>query len=599
MQNLRAWDPPRVGGHELLGLLGAGGMGEVFLGRAPDGRLAAVKVVHAALARDHEFRVRFGREVAAATKVSGRWTASVIDADPDAPRPWLATEYVLGPSLAAAVAELGPLPEPTVRIIAARLAQALQAIHGAGLVHRDLKPSNVLLAADGPRVIDFGIARALDTTKLTLTGHVVGTPAYMAPEQVTEGDVGPAADVFALGSLLYFAATGHGPFGDTSTVATLRRVAVAEPDLAPVASGLRELLGQCMAKDPSARPTAEQLAPTLLDDAVTLAGGSWLPLKFSTLVDVEKAALEHVTLAERPAVPAPEAGTDVMAVPLIAPPRPAQSDDSQKRTNLLFAAAGAIVIALVAVLAVTLLPLGDPTATPSAATAPTTSAASPSTTPGNPSPSAAATSRPPVQQIGLVPSVVPGWIAALSTTRNAAYDVPRSWVVSSPGRLKGFDDNAGTRVLMSGVAEFMPDNCSGNWARAFAGVSGSRTSRLPDAAAETAQLWAKRYSADDGRPPQVHVGRAEPITVRGVAASHVATTVVVPVDGPCDPPRAVIHTVALRGNGGQSVVWVLLADQDVADIAADADIRQMITTIRQAGMQQKCLPNGDIVGTWC
>ena len=152
MQNLRTWDPARVGDHELVGLLGAGGMGEVFLGRSPDGRLAAVKVVHAAFARDREFRTRFAREVVAAQKVSGPWTAAVIDADPDAPRPWLATEYVAGPSLAAAVAEHGPLPEPTVHVIAARLVQALAAIHAAGLVHRDLKPSNVLLAAEGPEL---------------------------------------------------------------------------------------------------------------------------------------------------------------------------------------------------------------------------------------------------------------------------------------------------------------------------------------------------------------------------------------------------------------------------------------------------------------
>ena len=220
MHELQPGDPQLIGPYRLRGRLGAGGMGQVFLGRSAGGRPVALKVVRAHLAQDPEFRERFRREIAVARKVSGVYTSPVIDADVDGPVPWLATAYVPGPSLADAVSEHGPLPPRSVLALAAGLAEGLNAIHAAGVVHRDLKPANVLLAEDGPRVIDFGISRAVDASALTHTGLVVGSPGYMSPEQAEGREAGPPSDIFSLGAVLAFAATGQGPFGTGSTVTT-------------------------------------------------------------------------------------------------------------------------------------------------------------------------------------------------------------------------------------------------------------------------------------------------------------------------------------------------------------------------------------------
>jgi eukaryotic-like serine/threonine-protein kinase len=279
-EGLRAEDPRQVGEYQLIGRLGAGGMGTVFLGRSPGGRLVAVKVVHEVLARDPEFRARFGREVQAARMVSGAFTAPVIDADADAARPWLASSYIAGPSLQQAVTDHGPLPAVTVTALAAGLAEALAAIHRAGLVHRDLKPSNVLLAADGPRVIDFGIARAADDATITRAGFVVGSPGFMSPEQVTAGDVGPPGDVFALGAVLVYAATGHGPFGQGPSHTLLYRVVHEPPDLDGIADReLRALISACLSKDPARRPAPRQVLARSAGrgDAAGHFGEGWLP----------------------------------------------------------------------------------------------------------------------------------------------------------------------------------------------------------------------------------------------------------------------------------------------------------------------------------
>jgi hypothetical protein len=238
-------------------------MGRVYLGRSPGGRNVAIKVIRTELAGNPDFRARFAREVSAARKVSGIFTAQVVDADLDGPVPWLATSYVAGPSLADAVAGRGPLPAASVLRLAAGLAEGLNAIHSAGVVHRDLKPSNVLLAEDGPRLIDFGISRSVEMIALTRTGTVVGSPGFMSPEQAEGREVGPPSDIFSLGAVLTFAATGEGPFGEGSTVALLYRVVSSQPNTDQLSGEIRPLIERCLAKDPQHRPTAAQLLAEL------------------------------------------------------------------------------------------------------------------------------------------------------------------------------------------------------------------------------------------------------------------------------------------------------------------------------------------------
>jgi serine/threonine protein kinase/sugar lactone lactonase YvrE len=256
MDALRPGDPASVGGYRLLSRLGAGGMGEVFLGVSPGGRTVAVKLIHPAHAETAHFRDRFAREIEAARRVGGFHTALVVDADPNADPPWMVTAYIEGPSLQEAVGRYGPMPPDRVQALGAGLAEGLAAIHGCGLVHRDLKPGNVILAADGPRIIDFGIARAVDaTTGLTTTGSVVGTIAYMSPEQIRGEPASTASDIFALGSVLAFAATGRPPFIADSAAATMFRIVNQPPDLDGVADpGLaRQIIG-CLAKSTAERP---------------------------------------------------------------------------------------------------------------------------------------------------------------------------------------------------------------------------------------------------------------------------------------------------------------------------------------------------------
>ncbi|MFE0818846.1 protein kinase [Streptomyces sp. NPDC058847] len=254
-QPLQDDDPRAVGGYRLAARLGAGGMGRVYLSHTRGGRPVAIKVVRSELADDHTFRRRFGREIKSARKVKGAYTAELIDADADGTPPWLATLYVPGPSLSGAVARSGPLPVPAVLWLMAGVAEALQAIHGAGIVHRDLKPSNVLLASDGPRVIDFGISVAADSTAHTATGSAIGTPQYMAPEQASGGDVTAATDIFSLGQTAAFAALGRPLYGDGPAATVLYRIVHSQPDLSGLPERLRDLLGRCLAADPEDRAT--------------------------------------------------------------------------------------------------------------------------------------------------------------------------------------------------------------------------------------------------------------------------------------------------------------------------------------------------------
>ncbi|WP_156726760.1 serine/threonine-protein kinase, partial [Streptomyces apocyni] len=307
LDQLTQHDPRRIGPFEVLGRLGAGGMGLVYLARSASGRRVAIKTVRTELAEDQLFRVRFTREVEAARAVSGFYTAAVVDADPRAAVPWLATAYVPAPSLEEIVNECGPLPAEAVRWLAAGIAEALQSIHGAGLVHRDLKPSNVLVVEDGPRVIDFGIASGVSNTRLTMTNVAVGTPAYMSPEQAKDSrSVTGASDVFSLGSTLVFAATGHAPFHGANPVETVFMLLREGPDLEGLPPELRPLIEDCMHMEATMRPSPAdlqaQLAPHLFasgsDDSGTAS--AWLPERSVAMIEARRGG--------RPKVSAPGGG---------------------------------------------------------------------------------------------------------------------------------------------------------------------------------------------------------------------------------------------------------------------------------------------------
>ena len=303
MKPLAADDPRVIGEYRLRAQLGAGGMGRVYLGLSPAGRAVAIKVVHPDLASDGAFLRRFGQEVAAARAVSGIYTAPVVASGLNERPPWLATAFVPGPSLDHMVTEHGPLPEQALWPLLAGLVEALQAIHACGVVHRDLKPANVLLAADGPRVIDFGIARAVDGTSLTATGVVFGTPGYISPEQAEGRGAGPPSDVFALGCVLAYAAAGMGPFGTGTAAAILYRVVHAEPVLDRVPPRLREVIAGCLAKDPAARTSLRALSGAIaggMDTTGPSAVAFW-PSSVAQLIGAYQARLELQTRSTRPA----------------------------------------------------------------------------------------------------------------------------------------------------------------------------------------------------------------------------------------------------------------------------------------------------------
>ncbi|MEU9079206.1 PQQ-binding-like beta-propeller repeat protein [Kitasatospora sp. NPDC004745] len=315
MDQLTAHDPRRIGPFEVLGRLGAGGMGLVYLARSASGRRVAIKTVRGELAEDELFRVRFAREIEAAKTVGGFYTAAVVDADADARVPWLATAYIPAPSLEDLVEECGPLPVDATRWLVAGIAEALQSIHAAGLIHRDLKPSNVLVVEDGPKVIDFGIASGVSSTRLTMTNVAVGTPAYMSPEQARDSrNVRGASDVFSLGSLMVFCATGHPPYRGSNPVETVFQLLREEPDLSGMPPELMDLVRACMRPSPEHRPTPAQiqteLAPHLFsrDDASGEAG-DWLPANALELIERKR--------GRRQPAPPPRGGQ-----PPVGPPQP-------------------------------------------------------------------------------------------------------------------------------------------------------------------------------------------------------------------------------------------------------------------------------------
>ncbi|WP_053170478.1 protein kinase domain-containing protein [Streptomyces sp. SBT349] len=279
MESLAPEDPRTIGGYRLLARLGEGGMGQVYLARSERGRTVAVKTIQPGLAREPDFRRRFAREITTARRVGGEWTAPVLDADTEAATPWVATGYIAGPTLHRVVAEdYGPLPERSLAFLASGLTRALRDIHSTGLIHRDLKPSNIMITIDGPRVIDFGIARALDgitSGGLTRTGAVIGSPGFMSPEQVRGQRLTPASDVFCLGSVLAYAATGRLPFGtgDSGGHALMFRIVEEEPDLDGVPDAVRGLVADCLLKDAEQRPGVEGL----LERTGPGGDGPWLP----------------------------------------------------------------------------------------------------------------------------------------------------------------------------------------------------------------------------------------------------------------------------------------------------------------------------------
>ncbi|MCX4807689.1 protein kinase [Streptomyces sp. NBC_01214] len=331
MKPLETGDPTSLGEgrYRLVGRLGQGGMGVVYLGRSRSGRAVAVKVVRPELSTEPGFRRRFADEVAAARRVGGFHTAPVVDADPEGEPAWLVTAFVPGPTLQAVLARVGSLPLDTLTVLAAGLAEALEAIHRAGVIHRDLKPANIIVAEDGPRVIDFGIARALDGTSLTQTGLQVGTPGFLAPEQLTGGGaLTPAVDMFALGVVLTQAA-GGAPFGDGPSAARHYKVVYEEPDLTAVPGELRAAIGACLSKDPAARPTPAAFLGTLT--VRHRDGGSWLP-------DAATQLLPPPEPAVRPIVPdgPPDTAQDLAepdaVPPVVAEPRTEQPRTEQPRT---------------------------------------------------------------------------------------------------------------------------------------------------------------------------------------------------------------------------------------------------------------------------
>ncbi|WUQ88998.1 serine/threonine protein kinase [Kitasatospora purpeofusca] len=338
MRPRRESDPAEVGPYRVLAELGRGGMGRVLLGAGPDGRLVAVKQVHERFAADAAFRARFRREVAASRRVSGAYTAAVMDADVEAVTPWLASVFVVGPSLADAVESGGPLPSDAVHGLAVGLATALVEIHRAGLIHRDLKPGNVLLAEDGVRVIDFGIARAVEEdAELTHTGGVIGSPAFMSPEQAEGRALTPASDVFSLASLLALALSGRSPFEGASALRTLYNVVHSEPDLGGVAPVTRPFLEACLVKDPAARPTPARLLELL--GPVAPAARRW-PAAVHTMITAQQAEVDRM-LADPGRTLVLRAGTPVPVAAAVQPDV-VQPDPTALRTVLDGAVTGSV-----------------------------------------------------------------------------------------------------------------------------------------------------------------------------------------------------------------------------------------------------------------
>ena len=385
---LRPEDPTEIATYTLRARLGSGGMGNVYLSFSPGGYPLAIKIVKQVFADDPEFRRRFRREITAAQQVQGYYTAPVRDAGPDYEIPWFATVYIAGPSLQTAVAEHGPFPAFSVFRLLAGASEGISAVHAAGLIHRDLKPANVLLADDGPRVIDFGVAHAASSSTLTGAGVAIGTPAYMAPEQV-RGKVTEATDVFALGHLGLLAATGHNAFGEGNPDALFYRILNEPPDLEGCPGELRDIVARCLAKDPAERPQVSEVtalaSAAMRGQTMRLVGGAWLPQPVAQTLSYYSAS--------RAPLPEPSTQTAIPAAVRAAPPQ-------RRRRRPAFAISAALILIVAAALGFLVLPShksnsatpGPTTATraarPTISTAPPARAIS-STVPPSPRPATA------------------------------------------------------------------------------------------------------------------------------------------------------------------------------------------------------------------
>jgi len=427
---LQPGDPDEIGPYRLLGQLGRGGMGRVFLGLSAGGRPIAVKVIRSDLAADPEFRARFRHEVAAARKVSGLFTALVVDADLDSPVPWLATAYVTGPSLAEAVRDHGPLPSRTLLALTAGLAEGLNGIHAVGVVHRDLKPANVLLAEDGPRIIDFGISQAAEASAATGANLLIGSPGFMSPEQVLGYDIGPPSDMFSLGAVLTFAATGQGPFGSGSPAALMYRLVNSPPELDGVPGELRSLVRSCLAKHPGDRPAARELLAQA--DAIQPAPG-WLGDSIIVGFDPERPSAGPFGLAGMGNGAAP-AATVADQPP---PGRPGRAGRHRISRPLASAGISAGVLAASAVAAFAMIGAGRAPAAPhdlpqAGAGAVATSSSASSARPGSPSSSSSSSSLSPSPSVTPSSSVAPSAFLTPAGTGISSSSGPPSFSSSPP-----------------------------------------------------------------------------------------------------------------------------------------------------------------------
>jgi predicted Ser/Thr protein kinase len=551
---LKPGDPAAMAGYRLAGRLGEGGQGTVYLGYAAGGEPVAVKVLHARVAGDETARKRFAREISTAGRVAPFCTARVLAAEVEGDVPYLVSELIEGPSLRDVVRRDGPMRGAALDRLAVGTLTALTAIHRAGVVHRDFKPGNVLLSPQGPRVVDFGIARALDGTS-TLTSQAVGTPSYMAPEQLEGQTIGPAADLFAWGCTMVHSATGRPPFGVDNVPAIIGRILDEEPDLGDLTGPLRDMVARCLDKNPAARPTAEQLL-------IHLLGRPTGPVE-ATLAEGARAVGTMTTIADG-------FGRDPMGPTTVgATPPPAGRGRPTSRRRALIAGAAATAIVVLAGAGVLAWPGGA--AGHPAAHRPAT--ATPISTPPLPTP--------------FVPARVPGWNTVIDKVEKIAYDVPRSWDAGTRGEV-GYPESAKKptfTLFAAGVYGKSPCKSDGYFKpRAAVGFMAYDKADLRLVAEDASTLGAAARYSHDGHKAATRARTIESLSVNGMKVAHASATVVAVPDNCGYPSSAVIHAVAMASPGvpNKVAVFVVMADRNVTQAVPDQTLRQIIGSLRPA-----------------